>query len=156
MNTSTEMSEFIEESRELLNKMSKFHEKNELNNEFNQQQLNSYKEMVSDSIDLAERRWNNMRQLVFAIVAIFLATGFTGGVSLSKRPTTQEVRDKYATKEEMLRSFGVATENVYEVFEDTGVLTTDQACEQAKEARMDILQEIDPYISRSLKEIKDK
>lgn len=155
MTNKDKMGEFIDEASVLLDEMKACHQRNLVTHEMHEAQLKMYRQMVTDSIDLAERRWSGMRQFVLVIVGALILSGLTGGVQISKRPTAEAISDEYTTKGEMLRSFGSVTNDVFHLFESEGLLTKEEVDEAIKNARTGVLREIDAdYVTRSIKTVK--
>lgn len=155
MDNTQKMGGFIDEATGLLEEMKASHQRNLVTHEMHEAQLVLYRQMVTDSIDLAERRWNGMRAFILVIVGSLILAGMTGGVQISKRPTAESISDEYATKGEMLRSFGSVTNDMFHLFESEGLLTKEEVEDAIKNARTGVLREIDAdYVTRSIKTVK--
>lgn len=152
------MSEFISKATGLLEKMEASQKKQTDTFEFHKEQLKLYKGLVNDSINLAERRWNNLRQTVIAIVGFVLVSLFSGGVAIDRRPTKEEVNkqlNEYVEKDEALGAFGSFSDDMFNIFEESNVLTHDERREIQKDAERRVFLEIDPtYRTRNAKKIK--
>jgi hypothetical protein len=158
MSNAGKMSDFITKAEGLLQKMDESHRRNLVTHELHEAQLKMYRDMVNDSINLAERRWNNMRQFILVVVGALLLSGLGGGVAISERPTQKELNkqlEEYTEKDETLRGFGSFSDDVYYNFEEYGIMTHEEADEAQKETEYNLFKEIDPnYKTRSAKKIK--
>ena len=149
------MSEFIEKAEGLLTEMNASHQRNLVTHEMHEEQLKMYRSMVTDSINLNERRWNSMRQVLVAVAFFLVSSMFTGGIAIEKRATKDDVKktlEGYTKSEYMYRGFCVITDEVYESFEEEGVMTHIESEEEKSKTRAKILKEVDPeYRTRSVK-----
>ena len=152
------MSEFISKATGLLEQMETSQKKQTDTFEFHEKQLELYKGLVNDSINLAERRWNNLRQTVIAIVGFVLVSLFSGGVAIDRRPTQDKIDkqlEEYTEKDEILGAFGSFSDDVFNVFEESEVLTNEERKEKQDYTERGVFFEIDPtYRTRNPKKIK--
>jgi len=157
MDSNKEMSEFVSEAREVLNKIEAHHE-------IHEQQLKAYKEMMDISllvnkerIDQFEKRWANIRSVIIVIVGIFLLSFVSDKIELRNRPTNEdigiiidEIKEDYVTKDNILRGFGVIIEDRYDIMERLGTITHDESKTLKSEVKKDVQTEVDPKtVSRS-------
>lgn len=155
MDNDTRMSEFIERAEGLLAQMEASNQKNLVTHEMHEAQLKLYREMVTDSLSLAERRWNGVRNVLVSIGLLFLASAFGGGMAVSQMPTHEDIQNlDYANKGEILRAFGVVTYDFYDTLEHSGVLTSEEAEAYDSKVKSEIVKEILPdYVTRGAKTI---
>ena len=156
MNNAGRMSDFIEKAEGLLDRMEVKHQNDLIIQKTHETQLKMYRKMVTDSIDLTERRWSGMRLFITSIVGFVLIAGLSGGVAINNRPTKDYVDENYPTTEELFRGFAGMTDGLYEDLEEYGVMTEEEAEVEQLEVEKQIHSEIDPhYRLRSIKKIKD-
>ena len=153
MGDTERMSEFIDRAEGLLNKMEESNRMSRETHKLHEIQLVVYRDMVNESINLAERRWNSLRQVLVAIGLIIITSGTTGVVSLNDRPTKEDVANEYSTKDDVARSIGVVVDDVYDEFEGIDVFTHEESEEEASKVKIKMARELG-FTSRSPKEIK--
>lgn len=149
------MSIVAEDARRILEKM-------EATQELHEKQLEMYKELVNNSIshhkermDAFEKRWAVTRNLLIGVLTIFLFSFVSDKMALRSRPTNDDIAKltgEYVTKEEVLRAFGSALNDTYDTFQILGVLDTEAVTSLRKDAKMNVIEQIDPnYRTRGLK-----
>jgi len=163
MNNDRQMSEFLKRGNELLAKIDAKHERDIITQEMHEAQLNMYKELfrrdreaISDSIALAERRWNGMRNFVVAIVCVVLSGGWIAGDAIHDRPTNDDIVDilskrDCASKSDVARSIEVVVDDVIDIIEMETDLTHEDARKEKIDTKLRASKEITGYKSRSVK-----
>ena len=112
--------------------------------------LQMYKETLdkmmqeqNERIKSAEKRWDNLRNVVVTVVVLVLAYVVTGSTMMVERPTTDEIKSEYFNKDEVLRGMGIIIEDTYEYVTDS--VPEDDIIK----AKQSVLKEIMPdYITR--------
>ena len=155
MSNGEAMSEILAEAKSILDKI-------ESHQEIHAQQLEMYKEMVHNSMSLHkermdsfERRWAGTRNVLIALVSLFMLSFISDKLALNDRPTEEEIKlmlNEYAPIGDVLNGYGVVIDDTYNILETTGTLTHDEASELSIQAKKDVVKEIYPnYVERSIK-----
>lgn len=153
-----EMSDFINKAQSILQKMELQSEKMDNTREFHEKQLSMYRETIDSQMQLYDkrmtdndRRWEGLRGTVYTVIGVLFATVFLGGISLSKKATTNDVgntikeelkRGDYTSKGEVYNGMSLIIEDNYENLESAEAIDHNTA----RGAKKELLQSVEKTI----------
>jgi hypothetical protein len=156
MDNDTQMSEFIEEARDLLGSMRTENKMSSAITKLHEKQLEMYGEKIDKSIESTERRLDGLRQFVVGIVFVVVAAGLGGGAAIAVRPTSADIVEVLkerdcASKDDVIISTDLLIEGILDVIESKTSLTHEESRKEKADIKLRSNKGITGYKSRSVK-----
>jgi len=151
------ISDALNEMKMVLSEMRTLHETGIERQKIWEQLITEMTNNNKERLNLIDKRWNCLRQIVIVFIGTFLTAALGGGFVIDKRVSDIELEDRvkeFAREDDVSRAINVVIEDSYDVYEREEILTHDEAREGEGDIKRKVNREFgDNY--RTAKEIKD-